>query len=144
MDWIHRLPIEIISHIIPYTYQPQNKKLLNDIKNYKETQEIFLNLYHAYWSDLYLDSEEYKHWLMNDILSYVNHYKAIIYGHVCYFYTIFKRNTRLKSIKSIDTYVNKFIFKNVNTQINLLLGLLNVHERDDLVDECYIRLAYDS
>jgi hypothetical protein len=55
MTFIHRLPIEIISKIIPYTYYPQNKKLLNDIENYKKTQEILFNLYHAYWRDLDLD-----------------------------------------------------------------------------------------
>jgi hypothetical protein len=81
---------------------------------------------------------------MNDILSYINHYKATIYGHVCHFYTIFKRNTQLHTIKSIHSYVNKFIFKNVNTQINILLGLLNMYERDDLVNECYSRLSYES
>ena len=105
-----------------------------------------MNLYQTYWGNFYLDldSEEYKHWLFNDILSYANHYKAIIYGHVCHFYTIFKRHHQLQTIESIQNYVKKVMFKKVNTQINLLLGLLNIQERDDFVFECYSRFAHES
>jgi len=142
-NFIHRLPSAIISHIIPYTYQTQNKKLLKDIEHFKETKDVLLNLYQKYWRDLYLelDSKEYKHWLLNDILSYMNHEKATIYGYVCHFYTILKRHRQLQTIKSIHTYIKKLMFKKVNSQINILLGLLNIQERNDLVRECYSRLT---
>lgn len=46
--FINKLPDDIIQYIIPYTYQLQNKPLLNDIKNYKETKDIISELYYNY------------------------------------------------------------------------------------------------
>ena len=41
--YINKLPSDIISIIIPYTYNLQNKQLLDDIINYKETKKNYLN-----------------------------------------------------------------------------------------------------
>jgi hypothetical protein len=48
-DFIKRLPVDIILQIIPYTYNLQNKNLLNDIINYKEMRNLLLELYYKYW-----------------------------------------------------------------------------------------------
>jgi hypothetical protein len=79
--------------------------------------------------------------LINDIIAYANNYKATMYGYIDKFYNIFKRNISLqtKTIDSIDKYVNKLLSeeKNINTQINIFLGLLNIHERNEIVIAFY-------
>ena len=142
MKFIQRLPKEIISRIIPYTYCHPSKHLLRDIEDYTESKVRLLDLYQNYWR--YDEKDEYKHWLFNDILSYMNHAKATIYGYVNHFYSILKRNRHLQTLESIHDYVKRLMFKKVNTQINILLGLLNIHERKDFVSECYSRLGNES
>jgi len=141
MEWIQRLPKEIRAHIIPYTYQVQPKKLLQDIENYKETQEVLFGLYHHYWNDVQPSQD--KHWLMNDIFAYANHYKPMMYGYVDHFYHLFKRNTQLQTMDTIHRYISNLEDKHVNTQINIVLGLFTVYERTDLVIDLSSKLELD-
>ena len=134
--FIEKLPIDIILQIIPYTYNLQNKKLLNDIIHYKKTQTLLLKLYYNYWiiDGQQLDDPDVdKYWLINDIFAYANNHNAIMYGYINNFYNIFKRNISLQTMEEIDKYVNKLREKNVNTQINIFLGLLTIDERNDFV-----------
>lgn len=135
-QFIDKLPIEITLHIISYTYNLQNKKLLNDIIHYKETQLLLLELYYNYWiidREQLDDPDVDKYWLINDIFAYANNHNAIMYGYIDNFYNIFKRNISLQTIEAIEEYVSKLKEKNVNTQINIFLGLLTIDERNDFV-----------
>ena len=137
IDFIQKLPIDIVLQIIPYTYNLQNKNLLNDIINYKETKTKLFELYYKFYNiDIQVqDDQEYKNWLINDIFSYSNNYRPIMYGYIDDFYHIFKRNNYLRSIEQIDKYVSNLKKKEVETQINLFLGLLNIKERKEIINE---------
>jgi hypothetical protein len=141
-DFIQRLPLDIILQIIPYTYNLQKKDLLNDIIDYKVSRSILLELYHKYWiiEGQMQDPEEDINWLINDIFAYANNDKAIMYGYIDNFYTIFKRNISLQTKEEIDKYVNKLEEKKVKTQINIFLGLLTIQERNDLLTIFYSKL----
>ena len=144
MNFINRLPKDIISRILPYTYHTQTKKLLNDVVQYKEAQVQLLDLYHTYWSQYDISLDECKHWLINDMFAYANHDKPTMYGYVHHFYTLFNRNPT-HSIENLENYLKQFSKKEVNTQINLLLGMFNLYERRDLFHECSLRLvAFES
>ena len=134
-NFIQRLPTDIILRIIPYTYNVQNKDLLNDIIHYKESRTLLLELYHNYWiiEAQMQDPEEDINWLINDIIAYANNDNATMFGYVDNYYNIFKRNIFLKTIEIIDKYRNKLEEKKVQTQINIFLGLLTIRERNDLV-----------
>jgi len=134
-DFIDRLPLDIVLQIIPYTYNVQNKDLLNDIVNYKETKSLLLELYYNYWI-VYAqeEPEQDRNWLINDIIGYANNDIGTLYGYVDKFYTIFKRNIFLKTEKAIDKYVKKLNKNNVNTEINIFLGLLQANERDEFIN----------
>ncbi len=127
---IQRLPSAIISHIISYTYHGQDRKLLNDLENFHETRGILMCMYQKYWL------EEYADWLMNDILSYMNHYKATIYGYTHHFYTIFQRMCFFKTADEFHRYLMRLKEKRTTTRINLLLGAFNLQERNDFLIEC--------
>lgn len=136
-NFINKLPRDIILQIIPYTYNFQNKNLLYDIKNYKETRTLLLQLYHKIWvTELQSqDPEEDKKWLINDIFAYANNYNAIMYGYIDKFYNIFKRNIFLKTNQHVYKYIEHVEKKNMSSQINIFLGLLTINERNELLSE---------
>ena len=130
---LHKLPRDIVDHIIPYTYNTQNKKLLDDIQNYYDTKQAILMLYEESWKQESDDpdiSDYYPNeWLINDIYAYSNNYYPGMYGFVKSFYNIFRRCLFLKKIKDIEKYVSKLEKKPTNTQINIFWGLFTPEER---------------
>jgi hypothetical protein len=141
MDFIRHLPAVILSQILTYTYQPQSKKLLNDIENYKETREWLSKLYHTCGKNLAMDSQECNDWLFNDMIAYMNNYKATRHGYGYKFYTIVRRIRPLETLESAQIYLHQLFKKGVTSQINLLLGMFNLYERNDLVLESERRLS---
>jgi hypothetical protein len=129
---IQKLPIELVFHIISYTYNLQNKNLLHDILNYIETKSKLFECYYHFWNVNNLP-EEYNDWLLNDIFFYANDYHPSMSEYVRKFYNIFKRNPVLQTDDDVLKYVYNLEKKDVNTQINILLGLLHIRERNQLV-----------
>ena len=140
-DFIQRLPFDIVSLIIPYTYNIQDKSLLRDIVNYTESKNTLLDSYYTCWiiERQSLDPEEHKNWLINDIFGYANDDNALMFGYIDKFYNIFLRNKFLKSNDDIHKYIYKLEGKNVSTQINIFLGLLTVNERKEVISNFRIR-----
>jgi hypothetical protein len=137
-NFIKRLPTDIVLQIIPYTYNLQNKDLLNDIINYKKTKSLLLELYYKYWIiDNNEDEQEDKYWLINDLIGYANNDEATMFGYVDHFYNIFKRNNSLQTNEAVDKYINKLEKKKVETQINIYLGLFTANERNDIITNFY-------
>ena len=136
-ELISKLPMDIIHHIIPYTYNFQNKDLLDDIKSYSESKTILSNYYYNYWI-IFIQSQEPqdKYWLVNDLFAYANNYNATMYGYVEEFYNIFKRNPFLQSNQDIDRYILNLEKKDVTTQINVFLGMLTPNQRNDIICNC--------
>jgi len=135
-ELVQRLPKEVIERIISYTYEFQDKQMLEDIRNFIETRKTILTLYRTFWIDTWDDIEpEDKNWLINDLYAYANNYKASMYGYVDNFYNIFKRNFLLK--QKTDTDIDKSIRiierSPVNRQINIFLGLFFPKERNDII-----------
>jgi hypothetical protein len=140
-ELIRRLPLDVVRLIIPYTYEVQDKSLLNDIVNYKECRTKLLDLYHQFWiiENQMTDPEEDKNWLINDIFAYANNYKATMFGYVDQFYNIFLRNKFLLTNTEIDNYVSNLEKKDVSIQINIFLGLLKKKEREDIIENFIVR-----
>ena len=133
-ELVQRLPKEIIEKILSYTYEFQDKQMLEDIRNFLETRETLFRLYSKYWVGTgYETEEESRNWLINDLSGYANSYKGTGYGYVYKFYNIFMRNFMLNYIEKIEKYVKKVDNKNVRTQINIYLGLFSPKERNDVI-----------
>ena len=137
-EFIKRLPVNIILQIIPYTYTIQEKKLLDDIRDYNESKKILLYMYHQYWNiemgHYFIGEDNYLHWLLNDIFAYANEYNPSRDGYNEKFYEIFKRNKLLLSKQQIDNYIDLLEKKDLLTQINILIGLLTIKERDYIIN----------
>ena len=72
-------------------------------------------------------------WLINDIFSYANEYKATMFGYVSKFHNIFLRQFRIKNILQVENYIILLTRMDVITQINIFLGLMTVVERNQLL-----------
>jgi hypothetical protein len=141
--YISKLPEHIIDYIIPYTYQLQNKLLLEDIQNYTKTKDRILQLYYDLWINYMDDVEpEDKYWIINDIIAYVNEDRATMCGYVNNFYTVFLRNLSLKTNGDVLNYIENLELLSVNTQINILWGLLLPNEREDIINDFIGRNGY--
>jgi hypothetical protein len=134
MKSIRKLPIEIIRHIIPYTYNFQPRILLEDIKNYNTSKTVLLELYYNFWIvRMGSNQPEDQNWLSNDLMAYSNNYYATMHGYVEAFYRIFQRNIILKTKRDVDKYAHKLENREVNVEINVILGLLTPYERTDII-----------
>lgn len=135
---IEKLPFDIVLRIIPYTYNLQQKHLLDDIENYTKSKTTLLELYHKYWIiEMREPNPEDKNWLINDIYGYANNNHALMFGYVDKFYNIFKRNTFLKTKQQIKKYVKNIEKKEVISQINIFLGLFTINERNEMINVFY-------
>jgi hypothetical protein len=123
---LNKLPIDIIRYIIPFTYNIQNKILLNDICNYSKTKTQVFAMYYSFWTN---EDNEDKAWLANDIFSYANLDKASMFGYTDNFYNLLYRNPNYKTIDIIN-YLEK---APVEVQINIFWGLLNSAERYEII-----------
>ena len=133
---IHCLPLDIVRYIIPYTYQTQDKKLLNDIVDYKKSKTIIFKLYYEYWIVNYYQAvgPQDKEWLINDLFGYANNNQALMSGYTDDFYKLFSRNRRLSTKKKIDKYIEILETKKIDTQINIFWGLLLPEERNHMIE----------
>lgn len=130
----NKLPIEIIYIILSYTYQPQSKELTEDIKNYYESKQIIFNKYYTFWIVEYQGSvPSDKEWLINDLYRYYNKDFATIYGYIDEFYELFFRKFNIQTKEQVNNFISVLDNKSLDTQINVLLTLLNPKERNEFI-----------
>lgn len=135
-NFFNRLPIEIVSYITQYTYNPQNKDLLNDIVNFTVSKVEIYKLYLDYFTELN-EAEEYINWISNDIVLYTNNFRhtGVLYGggYTDLFYDRLFRNSFLKTKENVDDYIIKLTNSGAIKEINIYLGLLTIKEREDFI-----------
>lgn len=121
------LPIDIIHKIIPYTYNLQNKPMLEDIRNYVNYKPIIHELYYNSWMT-YVNSivPEDRDWILSNLFTYANNYDLPTSD----FYKIF-----LKSNLSAETRPNANFSKlPVDSQINIFWGFMTPTQRIHMID----------
>jgi len=133
-----RLSKDIINHIIPYTYNVQDKQLLHEIQNYVITNMMIRELYYQEWViNMAAWPSEADDWLINDLFSYVNNYIPIAINYIDKFYNIFFRNIKLKTEEDVDKYVKYIETMPVSRQINIFWALLTIQERKEFILHTY-------
>jgi len=142
---IKKLPNEIISKIISYSYCCQPKELQKDIQNYHEMKIKIFQLYRSVKEE---DTIENKQNILSDLVTYCNKYNSIAYGYIDDFYSFFYRMSVSKQFHTkdqINSFLEKMEKKPFDTQFNLFWGLLTPEERNEFVSHRYIidALCYD-
>jgi len=121
------LPLDIIHMIIPYTYNLQDKTILEDIQNYQDSKVQIKKLYYKSWMS-YVNSivPEDKEWILQNLFRYANNYDLPTAD----FYKIF-----LKSNLCIATRPNANLSRlPVDSQINIYWGLLTPTQRNQMIE----------
>lgn len=118
-DLINKLPEDILSYILPFTYKPQSSVMLTDLVSFVETKTVISNIYEKKYNDLLeYEKKADKNWLISDILLFM---KLKINNHNCY--------------KQFQYLYNDYIITNKDScsQFNIFWALLNPNERDIFV-----------
>ena len=135
-DVLKSFPIEIASYIRQYTYNPQNKDLLNDIVNFTVSKLELYKLYLDYFTNIN-QGEDYIDWLSNDIVLYTNNFRntGVLYGggYTNIFYNRLFRLFFLKTKENVDNYIIKLTNSGSIKEINIYLGLLTIKERTEFI-----------
>jgi len=133
MDILSRLPEELQGYIYSYTYRPQSKFLLEYIYSFIESKKELHQKYHDFWIvHLHMSIPEDRRWLINDFFYYANEYKPTMFGYSDMFYQLFLRNYGIHTMEEVEAFVRRLGKKDVDTQINVVLGLFTPDQREDL------------
>lgn len=123
----------IINEILPYTYSPKPKDLLEDIKNYYNTRTYLFEKYYNMHGDTY-----FKSTMEYDLIRFFNEDISLSHGFLNCFYRRYKRLFKLKD-KKLE-YLTHVILrmggkgKNaVTLDIGIKLGILRTFERDQFI-----------
>jgi hypothetical protein len=138
---MNRLPEELVHHIFSYTYRPQKPELLDDIRNFTHTRDRLFATYrdfHVGWENQNEEEDEeleYKWWIVNDIIRFMNSDQATANGYVDNFYYIFLRTYQLHTEAQAYNYISILQNKPLMNQINTCWGILNPSERLHMLSE---------
>jgi hypothetical protein len=129
---IRKLPEDIVRYIIPFTYSYQSPVLLQDIQSFYSDRKIVRDWYNHKWS-IYLDNNPFEdiEWMANDIIIYVNHDQATMWGYHPFFHSICSRSFSLDSQEKQHRFIRAIIRCEVKPMrcFNVMWGLLNTDER---------------
>jgi len=134
---MNKLPEDvIINHIAPFTYRPQNRVLLEDVRNFYTDLRFLENLYYTEFNDTIL---------LYDLVRFCNS-GLTSNGINPSFETILRRNPVL-SIKS-TTFIVSYILSsfvtsithNVVTKIKFIWCLLKPNERTSFINRVLFNL----
>jgi len=132
LSLIARFPQDLQRRIVSYTYRTQPPALLEDIESFVESKKELLRKYHEFWIvQLHMSVPEDKRWLLNDFFYYANQHKATMFGYSDLFYRLFLRRYGINTVDAVEVFVRKLGKKEVETQINVVLGLFTPAQRDD-------------
>jgi hypothetical protein len=132
LSLITRFPQDLQRRILSYTYRTQPPALLEDIQSFVESKKELLRKYHEFWIvQLDMSVPEDKRWLLNDFFYYANQHKATMFGYSDLFYQLFLRRYGMDTVDAVEVFVRKLGKKEVDTQINVVLGLFTPAQRDD-------------
>lgn len=128
-----RIPYDVIRrHIIPYTYLPQSKELLRDIRNYKQDINLIESIYYTQYNEFILLTDLLLFHKYNYYMKHVS--KKMIELITRHFMLITMDNNDL------NKYMRKF--RNTNRRrraIKFIWGLMTPDERTKFINDYLIK-----
>jgi len=129
---IDRLPFDVIvNHILPYTYNPQPKNLLLDIRSYVNDYALVESVYITQYNEFVL---------LHDLKKYCGAYLNPYFGMNNNFYSILRRHVSIKN-QSEETLINmvrnnfqRNLEINTERKVKFVWGLLTPTERTDFIN----------
>lgn len=131
MKWSDLPNDVVINHIIPYTYSPQNRELLIDIRSFKTdldfTESVYMTIYNEFI-------------LLHDLIKFCNNKKYPVFNIDVKFENILRRNFMLRCMSEpvLTYHIFQQYHRNMNTnimrKIRLLWGLLLPRQRSRFIN----------
>jgi hypothetical protein len=129
---INKLPDDvIINHILPYTYEPQPRKILNDIRSFSKDYSLIENIYMTQFNELIL---------LYDLLRFL--YPSYVIKNIME--NVLRRHFHLKNkpceylINMLNVCFERNLEINTERKIKILWGLLKPIERTNFINKYII------
>tara|TARA_B100000795_G_C22802987_1_gene442975 strand:- start:4319 stop:4762 length:444 start_codon:yes stop_codon:yes gene_type:complete len=142
MNILNELPYDIQNIILSKIRNPQNKELLEDIKNFKNNKDIIFKIYEKNGYEYKCDySNEFNIYSIidNDLMAYWNDDVAYMNGiteknyNKMFRILSFKLKHDLNNEKSIYNFHMNYKIQ-LKSKINKYIGGLNVNERNGFIN----------
>ena len=139
MNKFNKLPNEILFKILSYTYEIQDKSMLEDIRNFHKSRQIINAIYVEKWG--HYINEHHTDWIINDIFIFMNNNIPTMFGYCTKCKDIITRNP---FVKNEEKYILYTEIKHVDSQINIFLGLLTSKERNEFISQDFLLLPFNN
>ncbi len=127
--YTHRIPYYVVhKHIIPYTYLPQSKALLRDIRNYIQDINLIESVYLTQYNEFILLSDLFLFHGFNYTMSDISTNLALL----------FKRHVVFQNKKHIELYPylrSMNVSNRRHTMIKFIWGLMSPEERNEFIND---------
>ena len=139
MNKLNKLPKELLFKILSYTYEIQDKSMLEDIRNFHKSRQIINAIYVEKWG--HSINEHHMDWIINDIFIFMNNNIPTMFGSCAKCKAIITRNP---FVKNEEKYILYTEIKHVDSQINIFLGLLTSKERNEFISQDFLNQPFDN
>lgn len=127
--YTHRIPYYVVhKHIIPYTYLPQSKALLRDIRNYIQDINLIESVYLTQYNEFILLSDLFLFHGFNYTMSDISANLA----------SLFKRHVVFQNKKHIELYPylrSMNVSNRRHAMIKFIWGLMSPEERNEFIND---------
>ena len=138
-----KTPVEIFNNnILPFIYNFQSTKLLEDIRNYNTTINLVKKYYYSKiiveWGE---EEPEDSNWIINDIGRFINNDCSMNDEYSSFFFSIWDRSFVLQHLMKNKnelekkSYITKMYFsKNTKKAVRQYWGLFTTAEREEFIN----------
>lgn len=127
--YTHRIPYYVVhKHIIPYTYLPQSKTLLRDIRNYIQDINLIEDTYLTQYNEFILLSDLFLFHGFNYTMSDISTELA----------SLFKRHIVFQNKKHIELYPclrSMNVPNRRHSTVKFIWGLMSPEERNKFIND---------
>ena len=136
MKLFNRLPVDVImNEILPFTYSPQPKRLMNDVRSYYEDMDRLETMFYVH-NDIII---------LNDLIRFCNLFVAPVYDITLKYENILRRHYLLKNITHGELVhfvfydFHRRLLTHTSRKLRFLYGLLRPFERKLFYDYFYLK-----
>ena len=123
-----KLPMDIIiNHILPYTYEPKPKLLLQDIKSYYKDLNIIKNCYYLY-----------SGFMLDKLKSFIIYLLLIHPRHKIFNIKRYQKIIKIANNSLYNCSIKNSIKLNIKRNISKVIGLMNLYERTKFINDYII------
>ena len=133
-----KLPQELHRHVLSYTYSPQPKDLLDDIRNFHTSLHVIKEIYRCN-KTIFAGEDNaptwVEDWIINDLYGWLNDDMAVMHGFREKFLHLIQRNPYYSLFTRFTTeeIILLLGMKSGKSELRIFWGLLNPNQRQRFI-----------